>query len=395
MNIERLGKKLKLKTKESILLRASVILLLTKYESYVNDQEDHKEDAAQFLHTSINEYLNTKNENVSSYLIPYFEFINSMEDNEALYDVIKEIKESELPYPDNKDIVLDMTKDDKKSLGIVLTPQHIADLMAQLINVSENDTLLDTCSGTGRLAMTQQKTKDIICIEKEPYMYALLLLNALLKDINTDSLILGDSFKYEPDKKANKAIINPPYNLGEGLTELDFIISALNKMAPEGELAAIVPMSVAIDCKKSKLALRKRLLENHTLKLVVAMPDELFTPTANTNTCIMVFTAHVPHNSESWFGRWKDDGFTKTKNDGRINKNNSWESIKEQWINQYNNKEVIPNVCCKATVSANDEWCAEAYLETDYSKLTQADFEKAIFNYAIYKLIEEHNNECC
>jgi len=38
-------------------------------------------------------------------------------------------------------------------------------------------------------------------------------------------------------------------------------------------------------------------------------------------------------------------------------------------------------------VTSDDEWCAEAYLETDYTKLTHADFEKIVRNYAIYKLV--------
>ncbi len=38
-------------------------------------------------------------------------------------------------------------------------------------------------------------------------------------------------------------------------------------------------------------------------------------------------------------------------------------------------------------VTAGDEWVAEAYLETDYSKITQADFESEVRKYAIYKLL--------
>ncbi len=37
-------------------------------------------------------------------------------------------------------------------------------------------------------------------------------------------------------------------------------------------------------------------------------------------------------------------------------------------------------------VSASDEWCAEAYMETDYSLLTEATFKKVVQNYALFKL---------
>ena len=38
-------------------------------------------------------------------------------------------------------------------------------------------------------------------------------------------------------------------------------------------------------------------------------------------------------------------------------------------------------------VTASDEWCVEAYMETDYSKLKQEDFEKVVRDYAIYRLL--------
>jgi len=38
-------------------------------------------------------------------------------------------------------------------------------------------------------------------------------------------------------------------------------------------------------------------------------------------------------------------------------------------------------------VTASDEWCAEAYMETDYSKLNQMDFEKKIKEYSAFKFL--------
>jgi len=35
------------------------------------------------------------------------------------------------------------------------------------------------------------------------------------------------------------------------------------------------------------------------------------------------------------------------------------------------------------------QWIAEAYLETDYSKLTRKDFEEVVKNYALFKLTNE------
>ena len=50
------------------------------------------------------------------------------------------------------------------------------------------------------------------------------------------------------------------------------------------------------------------------------------------------------------------------------------------------NREAISEFSVMKEVTANMEWCAEAYLEADYSKLTQADFEEVMKNYVLFQL---------
>ena len=38
-------------------------------------------------------------------------------------------------------------------------------------------------------------------------------------------------------------------------------------------------------------------------------------------------------------------------------------------------------------VRAQDEWCAEAYMQTDYSTLTEGDFIKTIKNYVAFQFL--------
>lgn len=76
----------------------------------------------------------------------------------------------------------------------------------------------------------------------------------------------------------------------------------------------------------------------------MSMPDDLFYP-VGAISCIIVFTAHVPHDSdkhhESWFGYWKDDGFKKDRVEGRVAKElDQWEKKKEEWISMYRKKEI-------------------------------------------------------
>jgi len=54
----------------------------------------------------------------------------------------------------------------------------------------------------------------------------------------------------------------------------------------------------------------------------------------------------------------------------------------------YKNSEEADGLSAKKAVSHKDEWLAEAYMKTDYTKLTQDDFEKSLRDYFSY-LVKE------
>jgi len=133
--------------------------------------------------------------------------------------------------------------------------------------------------------------------------------------------------------------------------------------------------------------LKKRLLQKHTLEAVLSMPNELF---FNSNigmvTCVMIFTAHKPHtrNKETYFGYYKDDGFVKRKPKGRIDAYVRWENIKNKWVSYYINRKEEAGFGVNKIVTDKDEWCAEAYMETDYSLLNEESFVNTLLNYASF-----------
>jgi hypothetical protein len=47
----------------------------------------------------------------------------------------------------------------------------------------------------------------------------------------------------------------------------------------------------------------------------------------------------------------------------------------------------IPGQSIVREVDADNEWCAEAYLETDYAALNQDDFKRFVQSYFVYKLV--------
>jgi type I restriction-modification system DNA methylase subunit len=235
------------------------------------------------------------------------------------------------------------------------------------------------------------KSDGLIGVEQQPNMFALAASNMILRGDGKANLFQGSCFDTAiatavKQKTPDVGMLNPPFSQGDdGLHELRFIQQMLSLLKEGGTGVAIVPMSCAISPNK----IREELLREHTLEAVMSMPSDLFYP-VGVVCCVMVFTAHKPHaesNRKTWFGYWKDDGFMKTKHRGRIDMHGTWPSIRDRWVESFRNREVHPGESVLKAVEAKDEWCAEAYMETDYSKLTQADFESVVKDYAIFKLL--------
>lgn len=52
--------------------------------------------------------------------------------------------------------------------------------------------------------------------------------------------------------------------------------------------------------------------------------------------------------------------------------------------------QIQTNIWLKKKINIKDEALAEAYIETDYSKLTDDDFERTLKKYALFKYMEEN-----
>ena len=92
---------------------------------------------------------------------------------------------------------------------------------------------------------------------------------------------------------------------------------------------------------------------------------------------------------KTWFGYFKNDGFEKRKHLGRIDARNKYADIKRRWLEVYKNEEQVPGLSVRQEVTFEDEWCAEAYMETDYSTLSEKDFESKMKEYIAYKFLNE------
>lgn len=301
---------------------------------------------------------------------------------------------------------LKYTGGDGKGLGIVLTPKHVTELFSLLANVDKDSVVLDPCAGTGgflisamnqamRSATTEAeveaiKKEHLIGVEQNPSMYALAASNMILRGDGKANLYQGSCFDTAittgmASHKATVGMVNPPYAKSKAdLHELRFVEHLLDNLAPGAMGIAIVPTSCAAQASEHK----RNLLKKHTLEAVMSMPPEVFYP-VGAIPCIMVFTAKVPHgksNKKTWFGYWREDGFAKVKNLGRVDRDHQWPAIRDHWVEMFRNREVKPGESVLHRVSAEDEWLAEAYMETDYSTFTSDLMEEVALNDAMLKL---------
>lgn len=306
--------------------------------------------------------------------------------------------------------------------GIVLTPNHITTLFTDLIEIKINDVIFDPACGTGafliagmnKLVETIEKSelsdkkarfdnikaRQLIGFEKSSTMYSLAISNMLFRGDGKSQIFNEDFFSKTTDDillklaKQEKPIvptigfINPPYGGKDNDTnptkkEIQFLERMLDKCSRYGII--IAPLSTYFKDETD----RKRILSKHTLKYVINTPSELFQPNASTHTAIAVFETNRPHNIKDdkvVFYDLKDDGFILSKNKGRTDVLNKWNTIKKDTLKKLKNPtqyEDSINLVYKE-ITATDEWIIQAHAKTDYNNLTEKSFEKSIKEYVIF-----------
>ena len=368
--------------------------------------------------TMVSEYEKIKNKSIAKNPKVKKKKGSVYQDNYVLRNIISDLEKTILPLMTMGDKGYDIlgrfytefiryAGTDKKT-GLVLTPQHITNFFCDIVSLNVNDVVVDICCGTGGFLISAMKRmlefagndqkkkrrikkKQLIGIEKRTDMFTFACSNMMMSGDGKSHVYEGDSFSKESKDKIKSlkptvAFLNPPYDVGED-GQLEFIENALSCLQQGGRCAAIVQMSCVTSSNNAARLVRERLLVKHTLKGVFSMPGELFYP-VGVITCIMVLEAHNPHplNYETFFGYFKDDGFIKSKHLGRVDQG-QWVSIKSKWIARYMNRKNEVGLSVLRSVRATDEWCAEAYLETDYLALTQSDFEKSLKEYIAFKVV--------
>lgn len=326
----------------------------------------------------------------------------------------------------------------KSDKNQAFTPDHITDFMSKIVGVNKRSIILDPCCGSGSFlvrAMTQAlddcstaneqekiKKKQIHGIEFDENIYGLATTNMLIHSDGNSNIRQGSCFDFKEiiqDSRPNIILMNPPYNAqrkhmpeeytkkwpknkkedpSKGLYFVKYIMDILNEANISATLAVLLPVACAIGTVKEIGKIKKEILEENTLDAVFTLPNELFYPGASASACCMVFKVGKKHsdisNSDTFFGYYKDDGFRKRKNLGRVEQIDTntgkslWIDIEDEWIKLYRERKAVDGKSALKNINHKSEWLCEAHMKTDYSSLNATNFQKTIRDYYSY-LIKE------
>ena len=329
------------------LIRALISAINTEIEKI--EIEDSKKSIIknQFSFIRTQKSLSKNNNFLLDVIIGINDEINNFTKNYEFYDLIGEFYIEFLRYA-NSD----------KGLGIVLTPKHIAELFVDLIGITKDSKIYDNCCGTGTFLVAAMKRmlssnlssreikrikeNNIIGTEYQDDKFSLCVTNMILNNDGKTKIFNDSCFEnIEEIKKLNPnaGILNPPYGAEEEeeSNELEFILNNLETIEKEGRIIAVIPVSSLNNNQSKEYALKKLLLENHTIEAVFSLPEDLFHNSKVTvPTCAVIIKAKVPNkNNKTYLGYWRGDDFFKTKDLGRI-ESDKWPSIRKKWIMDFN-----------------------------------------------------------
>jgi type I restriction enzyme M protein len=318
---------------------------------------------------------------------------------------------------------------DGNSLGIVLTPHHITDLMAELIDVNSNDVVLDPTAGSGAFLIAAMrrmfdeatdrygvdkarldakldeiKKFQLHGVELQDKLFAVGTTNMILRGDgkanfqrhNFFDVTRDDFFPYNPERpgrleRFTKVLMNPPYSQSKDkttrhLSELSFIERALSQLEERGRLAVIVPQSAMVGKTKEDKALKAKIMKRHTLDAVLTMNPDTFHG-VGTHAVVALFTAGVPHTAskKTTFVDFTDDGYKVRQHVGLVDDGRAADRRKHvlEVI-----KDGVPDdtaFVVRSEVTAIDEW-QHSYFYFNDQPPTREEFFGTVADYLTWQI---------
>ena len=298
--------------------------------SFLEISKDRQRDEIVANDSAISKFLKTRSSTNKQIFTFIYEYVFKRIDSIAGHlDIIGEMYSEFLKY----------ALGDGKEIGIVLTPPYITKMMAEILDITDENRVMDLATGSaGFLISSMQlmiasaekkwgkdttkakekieeiKRGQLLGVELNAEMYVLAATNMILRGDGSSNIQKGNSFNrpaslYE-NFKADRLLLNPPFSFKEN--GMPFIEFGLDKMKKGGLGAIIIQDSAGSGQAKDST---RRILKRHTLLASIKMPSDLFIPSAGVQTSIYIFEAGVPHDYERVvkFIDFRCDGYKRTK----------------------------------------------------------------------------------
>lgn len=300
----------------------------------------------------------------------------------------------------------------KSESGQVFTPDHITSLMYRLIGVNKDDYILDAACGSGAFLIKSMcnmikeaggintakaheiRVNQLYGIEFDREIYALACANMLIHKDGKTNLVQLDSRTEEAcdwikSKPITKVLMNPPFENKYGCIQI--VKNVLDNVS-RGTLCAFILPEKKLEKVSKKLV--NRILQKHTLKKIIKLPEKTFNE--GITTSIFIFEAGIPQNNKEIFACYiDDDGLETVKNQGRHDIKGRWQSIEDRWV----------DIISKQSGDESIQWIKPG-LEDDKHlsyqtppkefEIYEEDFRKTLINYTMFKNsmdIKEFNNQ--
>ena len=234
--------------------------------------------------------------------------------------------------------------------GEFYTPRAVTDFVVKMVDPKVGETIADFACGTGGFLVSalnhmkeevsntssnEKLQKSFYGVEKKSLPYLLCTTNMLLHDINEPQIIRGNSLEknvrdYEENDKFDVILMNPPYGgtekksvqqnfpaeLRDSETADLFMIEILYRLKQNGRVGIVLPDGFLFDKSNSKVAIKKKLLEEFNLHTIIRLPGSIFAPYTGIATNLLFFEKTTP-TKEIWFYRMDlpngYKAFSKTK----------------------------------------------------------------------------------
>jgi len=302
---------------------------------------------------------------------------NFMKNGVLLRQIINILNEVDFTEYDDRHTFNDVYETILKDLqsagnaGEFYTPRPCTDFIVEMLNPQIGEKIADFACGTGGFLisainhmMDQVKTTEdmeklqngLYGIEKKPLPYLLATTNMILHDIDSPRIdhdnSLGKSVRdYKESDRFDVIIMNPPYGgveeasiqnnfpveLRTSETADLFMALIIYRLKQNGRCGVILPDGFLFGTDNSKVAIKKKLLEECNLHTIIRLPGGVFAPYTSISTNILFFDKSGP-TQETWYYEHQVGYGTKTYSKTKPIRYNDFKNECEWWNNRQENE---------------------------------------------------------